>query len=67
MTLRLILLALVALLAGCAALTRPMNPPITEVHPTEGYRFVTREAKRPGNNDKDTLVPTATAAGSSTA
>ena len=55
MTLRLALLAFVTMvLAGCA--TRQVNPPITEVHPTEGYRFLTRDAKRIGNNAKDTLV-----------
>ena len=49
-----VLICLAVLLAGCA--TRQINPLITEVHPSEGYRFVTREAKRPANNDKDTLV-----------
>jgi NTE family protein len=56
MMLRHLLLAAVVLLAGCATLTRQVNPPITEVHPTEGYRFLTHEAKRPANNAKDTLV-----------
>ena len=55
MMLRLVLLALAALLlAGCA--TRQVNPPITEIHPDEGYRFLTRDARRIGNNAKDTLV-----------
>jgi NTE family protein len=53
--LRFVLLAVAVLIAGCAA-TRQVNPPIAEVHPTEGYRFIAREAKRPANNDKDTLV-----------
>jgi NTE family protein len=56
MMLRYLLIAVAVCLAGCAALTRNVNPPITEIHPSEGYRFLTREAKRPVNNDKDTLV-----------
>ena len=52
---RIIVLAIVGLvLAGCA--TRQVNTPITEVRPEEGYRFLTRDAKRVGNNAKDTLV-----------
>jgi len=55
MMLRFALLTFVAfVLAGCA--TRQVNPPIAEVHPDEGYRFLTRDAKRTGNNAKDTLV-----------
>ena len=55
MMLRLALLTFAAVvLAGCA--TRQVNPPIAEVHPDEGYRFLTRDAKRVGNNAKDTLV-----------
>jgi len=39
MMLRFALLTFVAVvLAGCA--TRQVNPPITEVHPDEGYRFL---------------------------
>jgi NTE family protein len=56
MMLRTFSLAVAVSLAGCAALTRDVNPPITEIHPKEGYRFLTHEAKRGGGNDKDTLV-----------
>ncbi len=37
-----LLLATVALLGGCA--TRPINPPLTSVDATKGYRFETRQA-----------------------
>ena len=47
-------LAATVLVAGCA--TRPVNPPITEVHPDQGYRLQTRAAMRPGMIDKDSLV-----------
>jgi NTE family protein len=47
-------LAAALLLAGCA--TRPVNPPITEIHPDAGYRLPTRHAMRPAVNDKDSLV-----------
>src|SRR5205823_13101958 len=36
------LLALLVLLGGCA--TRPINPPITQVDPSKGYRLETRQA-----------------------
>src|SRR5437016_232745 len=45
------LLALLILLAGCA--TRPINPSITQVDPSTGYRFETRQAHA---KDKDNLV-----------
>ncbi|MBS0320693.1 MAG: patatin-like phospholipase family protein [Proteobacteria bacterium] len=45
------LLAVVTLLAGCA--TRPVNPPLTEVHPDSGYRF---EARQRTADDKENLV-----------
>jgi NTE family protein len=44
-------LAMLLLLAGCA--TRPVNPPITEVDSSKGYRFITREQHF---KDKDNLV-----------
>jgi len=44
-------IAWIALLGGCA--TRPVNPPITEVNPSTGYRFETRQAHA---KDKDNLV-----------
>ncbi len=43
--------ALAFLLAGCA--TRPVNPPITRVDPSTGYRYETRAALA---KDKDNLV-----------
>jgi NTE family protein len=36
-------LTLLGLLAGCAA-TRPINPPISKVDTTSGYRYTTRQA-----------------------
>src|SRR5438046_5932801 len=45
------LFALLVLLGGCA--TRPINPPITQVDPSKGYRFETRQAYA---KDKDNLV-----------
>jgi NTE family protein len=49
-------LALVAglLIAGCA--TRPVNPPVTSVDEAGGYTLQSREAKRPKNNESDSLV-----------
>lgn len=38
-------------LAGCA--TRPVNPPIPDVHPDTGYRF---EVRQRANPDKENLV-----------
>ncbi|MEP7327792.1 MAG: patatin-like phospholipase family protein [Betaproteobacteria bacterium] len=50
------LLPILALLGGCAATTtRHINPPITQVDPSHGYRFETRQAKLI-NNDSETLV-----------
>jgi NTE family protein len=43
----------IALLAGCA--TRPVNPPITHVDPTAGYRFEARQAHE-SKRDKENLV-----------
>lgn len=49
-------LALVAslLIAGCA--TRPVNPPVTSIDEASGYTLQSREAKRPKNNESDSLV-----------
>ena len=47
----LLMLASLLLLAGCA--TRPINPSITQVEPSTGYRFETRQAQV---KDKDNLV-----------
>lgn len=44
-------ISVIALLGGCA--TRPINPPITEVDPSTGYRFEARQALI---KDKDNLV-----------
>ena len=41
-------------LAGCA--TRPVNPPITEVHPNEGYRLQTMQARKSADNPSEALV-----------
>jgi NTE family protein len=41
-------------LAGCA--TRPVNPPITQVHPDQGYRLATRQAHKSAENPSDALV-----------
>src|SRR6266480_2124567 len=46
-----LVLASLLLLGGCA--TRPINPPITQVDPSKGYRFETRQAYA---KDKDNLV-----------
>jgi len=48
--------ALVAglLIAGCA--TRPVNPPVTSIDEAGGYTLQSREAKRPRNNESDSLV-----------
>jgi NTE family protein len=54
MILRSLLVAVLLVLAGCA--TRPVNPPITEIHPDQGYRLTLQNAKRPQGNDKDALV-----------
>ena len=45
------LLLLLLLLGGCA--TRPVNPPISHVNPSSGYRFEARQARM---NDKDDLI-----------
>jgi NTE family protein len=45
------LAAVLCLTAGCAI--RPVNPPITQVEPNQGYRFETRYA---GQKEKDNLV-----------
>jgi NTE family protein len=45
-------LALLGLLAGCAA-TRPINPPITQVDTSKGYRYLVRQ---PRGADQDGLV-----------
>lgn len=49
-------LALVAglLIAGCS--TRPVNPPVTSIDEAGGYTLQSREAKRPKNNESDSLV-----------
>lgn len=47
-------IAAALLLAACAS--RPINPPITEVHPNEGYRLATRQARMPADNPRDGLV-----------
>jgi NTE family protein len=44
-------LSALVLLGGCAS--RPINPPIAEVHADKGYRYVNRIQER---NDPDTLV-----------
>jgi NTE family protein len=49
--LSMLLLATLAVLAGCA--TRPINPPITEANPATGYRYETRQANV---KDKNNLV-----------
>ena len=41
------------MLFGCA--TRPINPPMTQVDPNQGYRYETRAAHR-GNIDTENLV-----------
>jgi len=46
-------LASLVLLGGCA--TRPVNPPITQVNPSEGYRFENRQAQSKAAN-KEFLV-----------
>ena len=46
-------LASLVLLGGCA--TRPVNPPITQVDPSAGYRFENRQAQSKANN-KEFLV-----------
>lgn len=48
-----IALSLVALLAGCA--TRPVNPPITQVDSTKGYRFEVRQSALAARS-RETLV-----------
>ena len=49
---RVILIAAAILaLGGCA--TRPVNPPISHVNPSSGYRFEARQARM---NDKDDLI-----------
>lgn len=48
------LVAAAFVVGGCA--TRQVNLPITQVRTDEGYRLTTRTAKRPQDNDKDTLV-----------
>ena len=47
-----LVLPLLALLGGCAA-TRPVNPPIAEVRPDQGYRFANRNRDA---QDAETLV-----------
>ena len=47
----LLILALLALLGGCA--TRPINPSISYTDPNSGYRFEARQARLP---DKDDLI-----------
>jgi NTE family protein len=42
------------LLGGCA--THPVNPPISEIHRTEGYRFDTRDAHRSGVRSNNLVV-----------
>ncbi len=49
-----LLLAATLALAGCA--TRPINPPMTSIDPTEGYRLNLQLAKRTTFNDNDSLV-----------
>jgi len=46
-----IVLPLVALLGGCAS--RPINPPIKEIHADQGYRFANRHQEA---NDPETLL-----------
>jgi NTE family protein len=46
-----LVLASLLLLGGCA--TRPINPPITQIDPSAGYRFETRQAR---DLNKDNLV-----------
>ncbi len=48
----LLALAMVALLGGCAS--RPINPPLAETAPHQGYRFETRQAEVKG--DKENMV-----------
>ncbi len=45
-------LVLLGLLTGCAA-TRPINPPITQVDTSKGYRYLVRQ---PRGADQDNLV-----------
>jgi len=47
-------IAAALLLAACAS--RPINPPITEVRPNEGYRLATRQARLLADNPRDGLV-----------
>jgi NTE family protein len=43
-----------SLLGGCA--TRPINPPIAEVEPNHGYRYLTHEAHRPNNDSRNLVI-----------
>jgi len=46
-------IGLIALLGGCA--TRPVNPPITQVEPSTGYRYEARQA-RAKDTGKEAMV-----------
>ena len=50
---RLLGIGLIALLGGCA--TRPINPPITQVEPSAGYRYEVRQA-RAKDTGKEAMV-----------
>ena len=48
------ILVLLGLLGGCA--THPVNPPISEIHRNEGYRFDTRDVHRGGVRGNNLVV-----------
>jgi NTE family protein len=50
------ILALPLLLGGCATALRPVNPPITQVDPSGGYRFETRQAQNQGQGKEGLVI-----------
>ena len=50
------ILALLLLLGGCATAIRPVNPPITQVDPSGGYRFETRQAQNQGQGKEGLVI-----------
>ena len=48
--------ALLLLLGGCATALRPVNPPITQVDPSGGYRFETRQAQNQGQGKEGLVI-----------
>src|SRR5262249_14139209 len=51
---RLLSLAMLLLLAGCAS--RPVNPPITQADPTTGYRYTTRVEHFTGKSSENLVI-----------